>query len=210
VTRLLIARHARAALPEDLRLPGPDLPLLPEGEAQARALAFRLRPVNPSAVYASDARRARHTGEFIATICDVELHLLPALREIDFGAWGGQAFAEVAENDPLAGRWFTDPTIAPPPDGEQVADAAGRVIRVFDRFSGDETEPVVIVGHSGSLRLALAQALGMPLPAYWRFRLDCAGLSIVDWTPEGPIVNGLNDVLHLDDDPRPPAEKSRS
>lgn len=64
-----------------------------------------------------------------------------------------------------------------------------------DSVSG--LESVVVVGHAGSLRLALAHALGMPLAAYWRLRLDCASLSMLTWTSAGPIVESLNDVSHL-------------
>jgi hypothetical protein len=37
----------------------------------------------------------------------------------------------------------------------------------------------------------------MPLAAFWRLRLDCAHLSVLDWTAEGPIVECLNDGCHL-------------
>jgi broad specificity phosphatase PhoE len=204
MTRFLLVRHAQAAAPDDLRLPGPDLPLLPEGEAQAATIADRLRAFDPAAVYASDARRARQTGEIIASTCNVELHLLPDLREIDLGAWGGQTFSALAEADPYAATWFSDPEAMTPPGGERASDAAARVLAAFEGIARNGVETAVIVGHAGSLRLALAQALGMPLDAYWRFRLDCASLSILAWTSDGPIVESLNDTSHLT------AEQSRT
>jgi broad specificity phosphatase PhoE len=204
LTRFLLVRHAQAAAPDDLRLPGPDLPLLPEGEAQAVAIANRLRTFDPPAVYASDAQRARQTGEIIATLCNVELHLLPALREIDLGAWGGQTFAALAAADPHVATWFTDPEATTPPGGEHTSKAAARVLAAFQTLAQTGIETAVVVGHAGSLRLALAHALGMPLAAYWRFRLDCASLSILAWTSDGPIVESLNDTSHLT------AEQSRT
>lgn len=197
MSRFLIVRHAQAATPDDLHLPGPDLPLLPEGEAQALAIANRLRALNPTAVYASDARRARQTGDIIASVCNVELHLRPALREIDLGAWGGQTFAALADADPHAAAWFTDPAATTPPGGEHASEAAARVLTIVQTLAENGIETAVIVGHAGSLRLALAQALGMPLFAYWRFRLDYASLSIITWTSDGPIVESLNDTAHL-------------
>lgn len=197
MSKLLIVRHALAAPQEDLRLPGLDLPLLPEGREQAQALANRLQPLNPTAIYSSDAQRARQTGEIIAAACHAELHLLPELREIDLGEWSGQTFAAITAHDPLAARWFKDPSGGAPPGGEAAEAAAARVRAVFANVAQGQAERVVIVGHAGSLRLALAEGLGMPLSAYWRLRLDCAGLSSVSWTSEGPIVEGLNDVSHL-------------
>jgi broad specificity phosphatase PhoE len=197
MTRFLLVRHALAAAPDDLRLPGPDLPLLPEGEAQAATIADRLRAFDPAAVYASDARRARQTGEIIATTGSIDLHPLPALREIDLGTWGGQTFSALAAADPHAATWFSDPQATTPPGGERASDAAARVLAAFEGIARNGVETAVIVGHAGSLRLALAQALGMPLEAYWRFRLDCASLSILAWTSDGPIVETLNDTSHL-------------
>lgn len=197
MARFLVVRHAQATAPDDLRLPGPDLPLLPGGESQALAVATRLRAYEPVAVYASDAQRTRQTGEIIASACNVELHLRQDLREIDLGAWAGQTFAALAAADPHAAAWFTDPAATTPPGGERAADAATRVLTALQTLAQAGIETAVIVGHAGSLRLALALALGMPLSAYWRFRLDCASLSIVTWTSDGPIVESLNDTSHL-------------
>jgi probable phosphoglycerate mutase len=198
MTRLLVVRHARAARSDDLRLPGPDLALLPEGVEQAQALAARLRPLAPSLVVTSDARRAWHTGELITSACAADLQSAPALREIDLGDWSGQTFASVVAADPLAAAWFDDPDHTAPPGGERGSEAAARVLNLFQELSRFGLETVVVVGHAGSLRLALATALGMPLAAYWRLHLDCASLSILTWTAAGPIVTSLNDISHLE------------
>lgn len=198
MTRLLVVRHARAASHDDLRLPGPDLALLPEGVEQAHALAARLRPLAPALVVASDARRAWQTGEIIATACAVEVQRAPALREIDLGAWGGQTFASVVAADPLAASWFDDPGHTAPPGGERGSEASARVLNLFQELSRSGLDSAVVVGHAGSLRLALATALGMPLSAWWRLHLDCASLSILTWTAAGPIVSALNDISHLE------------
>jgi broad specificity phosphatase PhoE len=200
MTRVFLVRHALAAAPGDLRLPGPDLPLLPEGTAQARQLARRLRPFAPSAVYTSDARRARETAAIIAAICGVPLTVSDTYREIDFGVWAGQSYAEILAADPAAGEWFADPGAAPPPGGEAIAAAATRVLQAIEALAHAGGDRAVIVGHAGSLRLALAAALGLPLAAYWRLRLDCASLTVMTWTGDGAVLERLNDTAHLDVD----------
>ena len=200
MTRLFIVRHALAAVADDLRLPGPDLPLLPEGATQAGCLASRLRSLAPSAVYTSDARRARETGAIIAAACGVPHEVTAALREIDFGDWAGKTYAEIVTADPAAEGWFADPGASAPPGGEALAVAAERVLGVLAEFAHTRRDCAVIVGHAGSLRLALAAALGLPLAAYWRLRLDCASLSVLSWTEDGPVLERLNDTAHLDAD----------
>lgn len=197
MTRLLIVRHARAASSDDVRLPGPDLPLLPEGRGQALALARRLRAFSPSKVVTSDAKRAWQTGEIIATACGIDARSDVRLREIDLGVWGGLTYAAVTAANPRAAAWFADPASGAPPGGESASDAAMRTCSALRALAQSGAESIVVVGHAGALRLALARLLGMPLAAYWRLRLDCASLSTLTWTPEGPILSGLNDVSHL-------------
>jgi broad specificity phosphatase PhoE len=198
MTRLFVIRHALAADPDDQRLPGLDHALLPTGKAQARAIAHRMRDLAPSVVQSSDARRARETGEIIAAVCQVPLEVNADLGELDLGIWAGQTYAEVVAADPAARAWFTDPSTGGPPCGESLAVAAKRVMRILSALAHGDGERVVIVGHAGSLRLALAQALGMPLASYWRLRLDCASLSVVTWTADGLVIERLNDTTHLD------------
>lgn len=193
--RVFLVRHALAAAPDDLRLPGEDLSLRPEGERQAQALASRLGGEQPATVYSSDARRARQTAEAIARVRGAPLAIVPALGEVDFGAWRGRTYAEIVAADPGAARYFADPESLTPPEGEGAMAAARRVLAVLTTIG--EGGGGVVVGHAGSLRLALALALGLPLAASWRLRLDCAHLSRLDWTEAGPIVRYLNDGCHL-------------
>ena len=85
----------------------------------------------------------------------------------------------VVAADPTARAWFIDPSTRAPPGGESLAVAAERGLRVMHALAHGDVERVAIVGHAGSLRLALAQAICMPLSSYWRLRLDCASLSVV-------------------------------
>ncbi|HEX5992146.1 MAG TPA: histidine phosphatase family protein [Thermomicrobiales bacterium] len=198
MTRLFVIRHALAVDPHDLRLPGPDVGLLPAGKVQAREVAHRLRDYSPSVVYSSDARRARETGEVIAAECQIPLEVNAGLAEIDFGIWAGRTYADVVAADPAARAWFIDPSTGAPPGGESLAIAAERVLRVMRALAHDDGERVVIVGHAGSLRLALAQALHMTLSSYWRLRLDCASLSVLTWAADGLVIERLNDTAHLE------------
>jgi broad specificity phosphatase PhoE len=198
VTRLFVIRHALAVDPNGHRLPGLDSSLLPEGRAQAWLVAHRMRDFAPSVVYSSDARRARETGEIIAAACQIPLEVNAALGEIDFGMWAGRTYADVVAADPAARAWFMDPSTGAPPGGESLAVAAERVLRVMHALAYGDSERVAIVGHAGSLRLALAQALRMTLSSYWRLRLDCASLSVLTWAADGLVVERLNDTAHLE------------
>ena len=210
MTRLFVIRHALAVDPNDHRLPGLDGALLPKGRAQAWLAAHRMRDFAPSVVYSSDARRARETGEIIAAACQIPLEVNAALREIEFGTWAGRTYADVVAADPAARAWFIDPNTGAPPGGESIAVAAERVLRVMRALAHGDGERVAIVGHAGSLRLAIAQALHMKLSSYWRLRLDCASLSVLTWAADGLLLERLNDTAHLEaqiPDPLPVTER---
>ena len=115
-----------------------------------------------------------------------------------FGAWAGRAYADIVAADPAAAAFFADPAAADPPGGEPAAAVAARVLAELADLAGDDdAASSVVVGHAGSLRLALAAALGIPFVASWRLRLDCAGLSVLGWAAGGPTIERLNDTGHL-------------
>jgi probable phosphoglycerate mutase len=194
--------------PGDHRLPGPDVALLPAGEDQARKLASRLRDFEPSAVSTSDALRSRQTGNIIAATCGLPCRAIQDLRELDFGEWGGRTYADVVAADPAASTWFADPEASTPPGGESIAAAAERVAHVLGTMADSDAGCMVVVGHAGSLRLAVAWALGMPLSSYWRLRMDCASLSVLEWAADGPVLERWNDVIHLESDPVTPDRRT--
>jgi broad specificity phosphatase PhoE len=198
VGKLYVVRHGQAREPGDLRLPGSDLVLTATGRMQARALADRLAALPPVVVHSSDLQRAQQTGAIIATRCGVPLIVHSDLRELDFGTWGDRTYAEIVANGQGAARFFEDVRLQIPPAGESADAAAARVHDALAEIVSETgAGSAVVVGHAGSLRLALAQSLGLPLSAYWRLRLDYASLSILDWTEHGIIVDCLNDVSHL-------------
>ena len=110
-----------------------------------------------------------------------------AWREIDFGAWEGLTYAEIAERFKDQLGFFTDPEQYPPPGGESLAHMLQRVMdelaaiaRRDDRsIQGD----VVIVSHGGPLRALLCSILKMPLERQWQLRIDHGSLSAIDLLP---------------------------
>ena len=96
---LWLLRHGATAWARDGRHTGrTDLPLLPEGEAEARALAAGLERQAFQAVLVSPLQRARRTCELAglgagAQVCE-------DLREWDYGAYEGLTTAEIRRTVP--------------------------------------------------------------------------------------------------------------
>jgi probable phosphoglycerate mutase len=102
-----------------------DLPLLPEGEAEARALAPLLAQQPFAAVLCSPLQRARRTCELAGLAANAQIE--PDLREWDYGAYEGITTAEIRRTVP---DWtvFTHPC----PGGENAAAVQKRCQRVID------------------------------------------------------------------------------
>ena len=101
-----------------------DLPLLPEGEGEARRLAPLLATRPFDAVLVSPLQRARRTCELAglgerAEVCN-------DLREWDYGAYEGITTAEIRRSVPEWTVWSH-----PCPDGESAADVQERCQRLI-------------------------------------------------------------------------------
>jgi probable phosphoglycerate mutase len=130
-----------------------DLPLTPEGERSAAALAPFLKNWNFGLVLCSPRLRARRTCDLVgwggAAIQTDEL------CEWNYGKYEGLTTAEIRQSVP---GWtvFTKPC----PGGETAQDVAARVDRVIAQvhaFGGD----TLLVAHAHCLRVLTARWLGL-------------------------------------------------
>lgn len=165
-----------------------------DGEA-LRALAARLP--SGAAWITSPLRRA---GETAAALADAmreagrkapEPDIEPDLIEQDFGAWQGLTYAEI---DAALGQgrhkyWFA-PAAVTPPGGESFAALAERVAAAIGRLTtAHDGGHIVAVGHGGTVRAALALALGVGAETALRFAIDTLSLTRIDHV-EGPGAGG--------------------
>src|SRR4029078_2228430 len=110
-----------------------DLPLLPEGEQQARALRGAFADRRFTEVWVSPRQRAGRTAELAGlepTAVDDDL------VEMDYGGYEGRTAAESSEE--LGRTWsvWRDGTIPGSTPGETLDAVAARVDRVLDRARG--------------------------------------------------------------------------
>lgn len=180
-----------------------DAPLSAAGRRDADRLAAAFAGLGVAAVYASPLRRALATAERIAAAAGLGVTRCAGLAEIDFGAFEGRAFDELASAEPeLYGRWMAAPTAVRFPGGESYADVRRRAVAaaaaIARRHPGGAA---VAIAHAGPIRAILAAALDMPDEAIFRLGVPHASVAVVDWTDAGPVVAGLDVLGGL----RPPA-----
>jgi alpha-ribazole phosphatase/probable phosphoglycerate mutase len=202
--RVFLIRHGETVWNAEMKFQGhQDVPLSDKGLKQARSLAGRLREQEIAAVYASDLGRAVQTASELAVPRGLEINTVPALREINFGAWEGLTFKEVKHNySGLLQEWWANPLATRIPGGECLSDLVVRVTGALKEIiAHNKNRQVAVVCHGGPVRALVASVLGMDLNENWRIRQDNAALNIIDFASwEKGILVLLNDRSHLEND----------
>jgi broad specificity phosphatase PhoE len=181
-----------------------DVQLCPHSlRAQApmyRALAQRLP--RPAHWVVTPLSRTRHTAGaiFVAGYPSVPLAVEPGLIEQDLGAWQGLTHAELPPLLtrpahafwPLAGE-------ERPPGGESMAEVVARVGVALERLAHAQAGgDVVVVGHGGAIRAAVAHALGITADNALHLSVNNLSLTRLERHPAGWRVVGVNEWIFPD------------
>lgn len=171
-----------------------DPPLSEFGVQQAEALARRLAHVRFDAVYASDLARARYTARLALPAAEVRPE--PRLRDLNFGAWEGKAWAALTGDDRRAlERFRADPYRERAPGGESYEDVRERVTAWLTELP--TSGRVAAFTHGGAVRALLYSFTGLPDGATWRFATEPGSLTRVQLGPQGAVLQAVNDTSHL-------------
>ena len=155
-----------------------DLPLLPEGEDDARALRERLSAVDFALVLTSPLQRARRTAE-LAGFPDAAVD--QDLVEWGYGDYEGITTDEIRKDVPGWTVWSH-----PTPGGETPEQVTVRLDRVLDRVR--QHDRVLAFGHGHSLRALAARWIGRPVTDGRLFALDTGTVSVLGHERETPVV----------------------
>ena len=200
MSKLILVRHGDTELNSAERYWGhSDVELSPSGFRQAERLRDRLAAQKIDAIYSSDLQRASVTAEIIASRHQLAVTTFAELREINFGKLEGLTFDKINRLYPEVARlWVERSPKLKYPGGESFDEFNNRVSRFAGRLRKHvPEETILIVAHSGPLRLLVCQLLGIELWHWCQIRLDFASLSVLDTYPEEAILSLLNDVSHL-------------
>ena len=161
------------------------MPLTPEGEQQARALAPAVQAHAFGLVLCSPSARATRTAELAGLSPEPE----PDLVEWDYGDYEGITTAEIVQR---TGRW--DMWHEPPPGGESAAQVGARIDRVLERARRvlDDDQDVCLVAHGHSLRVVAARWLGLGPEHGAGFKLDTGTVCTLGEEHDRPVVLAWN------------------
>ena len=191
---MLFVRHGQTPT-TGKKLPGraPGLHLGDAGRHQADRAGERIAALGrAAAVYSSPMERTRETAAPIARACGVRVRTHRGLIEADFGDWTGRNLSALRK---LA-EWQTvqrNPSGFRFPGGESFTEMqtrmTGAVAELVARHPG---ETIVAVSHADTIKAAVAAAVGTPLDLFQRIVISPCSISVVTYTPSGPVVLAVN------------------
>ena len=148
-----------------------DLPLLPEGIADASVAGEKLAAWSFSHVFSSPRQRALHTAELALPGSAPEI--TEDLTEWSYGDYEGITSPDIRKENPTWNLWRDGG-----PNGEspsEVTARCDRFIALVDGLDGD----VVAFAHSHILRSLTARWIGQPVAFGASLMLDTASVSVL-------------------------------
>jgi alpha-ribazole phosphatase/probable phosphoglycerate mutase len=154
-----------------------DDPLSEKGWAQMQAAVGDAAPW--TGIVSSPLLRCREFAETLAKRHGLPLALDDRLREVGFGIWEGKTAAEIEQEAPgTLARFKADPVRARPSGAEPLAEFQARVAAGLDAIVTQQRDQhVLVVGHAGVMRMALAWALHIPLQHAYRIEVASASMT---------------------------------
>ena len=171
-----------------------DLPLLPEGEDDARRLTSALAGRDIRYAFVSPLQRARRTAE-LAGLMDghVKTEIEPDLLEVDYGAYEGRTTPDIQRD--LGHPWslWKDGTAPGDTPGESLQQVAERLDRVLEKVRPLLAEgDVALVAHGHSLRILTARWLGFGPEKGAIFPLATGRYGVLGYEHDWPALTGWN------------------
>jgi broad specificity phosphatase PhoE len=167
-----------------------DLPLIADGEEEARALGRRIGDHAFVRVLSSPLQRARDTARLAGFGDRVEMTDL--LLEVDYGEYEGVTTEDIQRNHP-GWEMFVDGS----PGGEtpqQVATRAERLLALIGEPDGD----VLCFGHGHILRAVATRYLDLDIEVGGLLKLDSGSLSILGHEHDHRALRLWNEVVPTD------------
>lgn len=185
--KVYLLRHGETEYNVQKRYQGSrDIPLSAKGRGE-----LTRAPFSPRTVYVSPMRRAVQTAELLFP--DARLIPTPGLREMNFGAFEGRNYMEMA-NDPEYRAWVDSGCEDKIPGGERRKEFCDRVCAAFaplvDRALAEGEETLVILAHGGTLMAAM-ERYALPRKKYFEWSAPNAGGFVLDadrWRPDHTLA----------------------
>ncbi len=195
ITKIVFIRHGETdGNRKQLYLGHTDLPLNPTGIAQINNLKQVVESERFDRVYSSSLLRCRQTTEILF---GKELIAENDLREMNFGIFDGQTHADISKQYSQEYQcWIENPVDYRITGGESLKEFYQRVTLSFRNILKENYgHKLAIITHGGCIRAILSYYLGKGIEDYWKFKIDIASFSRLEFDDNFPYLTSLNENI---------------
>lgn len=174
-----------------------DAALSPEGRMQHEQLAqwFARCEAPPDRIVSSDLSRCVDLAQRVSDATGVPFSTTRQLREQSMGDWEGRTWQDLTEEfGPAVNDYWDDYVNSRPPCGESLGDAATRIRAWWEEATAQhDGSRLLLVTHSGVIRILLCEALGLPLEDALRFAPPAASHTRLQLAAAGAVLSGMGE-----------------
>ena len=182
--RILLVRAGSTDLDDQDRIVGSlDMPLSPEGEREARAIAQDLREAGIVAIFSAAGLASQQTARQLSRSGEIRVRVEESFVNLNYGLWHGKSRSELKENQPkLYRQWQDNPDSICPPDGEPVEAVRDRVKTVLKKIRRKhKTGTIAIVAPDPLLSILRSELEGTEVRDLLDLRSQENAWCDVDW-----------------------------
>jgi probable phosphomutase (TIGR03848 family) len=201
---LIFLRHGHSAANAAGTLTGqlPGVELSKKGQSDAIELIERIGPRRIDHLHLSPIQRCQLTidpwlrSKNSSSLKSLEI--IDGVSEIDFGKWSGRKLSSL-RREPLWKDVQARPSIVTFPDGESFRKVQRRAVMAVEeiRSMRGKDDVHLIVSHSDTIKLIVANYLGMKLDKFQSLQIDPASFTIFSGDGKGISLRTMNSKSSL-------------
>jgi len=200
-TKVIFVRHGETEWNLQGRFQGQlDSPLTALGQAQAEAVALRLRQTHFDHLYSSDLGRTYETARSVAKLTNHMIMKDTRLREKRGGITQGMTSSEIRSQYPgLREKILKGGPDYAAPEAESLNQVIARGVEILDYYRQNYLgQTIVAITHGGFLSALIRHILCIPLENPRRFHIYNTSLNILSYRNDAWGVECMGDVSHLE------------
>jgi len=186
--KLTLVRHTALQVTSGVCYGQSDIDVAASFYDESRELQSKLNGDTFHAVYASPLQRC---AKLALTLDLGEVAHDDRLKELHFGDWEMSAWDDIPRE--IFDDWAQNYAHLAPPNGETFSQLQQRGIDFLSEIKQAHAgEHVLVVTHGGMIRALIAHVLNMPLKGLFRFNVDYASITRLDFSGEIPKIDFVN------------------
>ncbi len=113
------------------------------------------------------------------------------LKELDFGDWEMQPWNDMPRD--YFDEWAQNYAELAPPNGETFTQLQQRGVMFLNEMLNKHAQQhIAVVSHGGMIRALIAYVLNMPLKSLFRFNVDYASITQLNFNDDVPKIEFVN------------------